>query len=155
MSSVGSPPVSDQTRTTDRRTSYGSVLADREYRVIFAAGGLSWIGDYLARAAITLLVYSRTGSVPDSAITFAISYLPWLIGGPVLAALAERYPPRRVMIACDVARACLIGAVVLPGVSLWMIWVLLFLASLLNSPFIASRSALLAQLFTDDRYVLA
>ncbi len=131
------------------------MLADREYRVIFAAGGLSWIGDYLARAAITLLVYSRTGSVSDSAITFAISYLPWLVGGPVLAALAERYPPRRVMIACDLARAVLIGAVILPGVSIWTIWVLLFLAALLNSPFNASRSALLAQLFTDDRYVLA
>jgi MFS family permease len=141
--------------STNRRTSYGSVLADREYRVIFAAGGLSWIGDYLARAAITLFVYTQTGSVGDSAVTFAISYLPWLVGGPVLAALAERYPARRVMIACDLARAVLVGAVVIPGVPIWGIWLLLFSAALLNSPFDASRSALLTRIFTDDRYVLA
>ena len=147
--------MSDQTRTTDRRTSYGSVLADREYRVILAAGGLSWIGDYLARAAITLLVFQKTGSVADSALTFAISYLPWIAGGPVLAALAERYPYRRVMVFCDIARAGLVACVIIKGLPVWGIWLLLFLAALLNSPFEASRSALVTRIFTDDRYVLA
>jgi MFS family permease len=155
MSSVEGSPVSDRTSTTDRRTSYGSVLADREFRVILAAGGLSAVGDYLARAAVTLLVYSQTGSVSASAITFAISYLPWILGGPILATLAERYPPRRIMILSDVLRAGLIAAVVIRGLPLWSLWLLLFLAALLNSPFEASRASVVSRIFTDDRYVLA
>jgi MFS family permease len=131
------------------------VLADREFRVIFAAAGLSWVGDYLARAAVTLLVYKSTGSVSASAITFAISYLPWILGGPILATLAERYPPRRVMVLADLLRAALIAAVIVHGLPLWSIWLLLFLAALLNSPFDASRASLMSRIFTDDRYVLA
>ncbi len=131
------------------------MLADREYRVIFAASGLSWMGDYLARAAVTLLVYSRTHSVAQSALTFAISFLPWLVGGPVLAALAERYPLRRVMVLCDVARAALIAAIVVHHWPIWSIWLLLFSAAMLNPPFDASRSALLSHVLTGDRYVLA
>lgn len=156
MSSVGEGfPVSDQASTSDRRTSYGSVLADREYRVIFAASGLSWIGDYLARAAVTLVVYSITQSAAQAALTFAISFLPWLAGGPVLAALAERYPLRRVMVFCDLARAVLIGCVIIHGMPVWGMWLLLFAAALLNPPFDASRSALLSHVLSGDRYVLA
>ena len=62
-----------------------------EYRAVFAASALSWIGDYVAKAAVTVLVYQQTESVALSAAAFAISYLPWLIGGPLLATLAERH----------------------------------------------------------------
>ena len=80
-----------------------------------SAFALSWFGDYLAKAAVTALVYQQTESVALSAATFALSFLPWLVGGPLLAALAERYRYRTVMVVCDLVRMVLIALVAMPG----------------------------------------
>ncbi|MEV6525132.1 MFS transporter [Longispora sp. NPDC051575] len=138
-----------------RPATYRQVFAEREFRGIFGASALSWFGDYVARAAITALVFQLTHSPLTSAAAFALSYLPWLAGGPVLAALADRYPYRRVMIVCDVGRMALVGIVAIPNTPLWMIFVLLFVTAMLSPPFEAARSALIPQVLSGDRYVLA
>ena len=65
------------------------------------------LGEKLARVALTVLVYQRTQSPLLSAVTFAISYLPWLLGGALLSTLADRFPRHRVLITSDVVRAVL------------------------------------------------
>jgi MFS family permease len=62
-----------------------------------------------------VLVYRRTNSPLLSALTFAIGFLPWLLGGPVLSALADRLPRHRVLIAGDTARAVLLAVMAIPG----------------------------------------
>ncbi|GIG60992.1 MFS transporter [Longispora fulva] len=138
-----------------RRATYRQVFAEAEFRGIFSAAALSWFGDYVARAAITALVFQLTHSPLTSAAAFALSYLPWLAGGPVLAALADRYPYRRVMIICDLARMVLVGVVALPQTPIWLIFVLLFATAMLSPPFEAARSALMPQVLSGERYVLA
>jgi MFS family permease len=147
--------VSHPDRADDRPATFGQVWANGEYRAIYSASALSWFGDSVARAAVTALVYRSTGSVVLSAATFAISYLPWLGIGPVLTALAERYPLRRVMVVCDVVRMVTMGLVALPNMPLPAILSLLFATALLNPPFDAARSALLPRVLTGNRYVLA
>src|SRR4051794_18401209 len=90
--------------TAERPATFRDVFAGPEYRAVYLALVVNWVGEYLSRAAITVLVFQQTHSVLLSAASFAISYLPWIVGGPVLAALAERYPYRRVMVVCDLAR---------------------------------------------------
>lgn len=138
----------------NRPATFHDVLAHREYRAVFAGSTLSWLGDNAARAAVTALVFQRTDSVAYSAATFAISYLPWLGIGPVLAAVAERYPYRRVMILCDVLRLGLMALIAVPGLNVPTMIALLFATALLNPPFEAARSALLPQLLTGDRYIV-
>jgi MFS family permease len=147
--------VAKEMRPAHRAATFGEVFANTEYRAIYAASALSWVGDYLAKAAVTALVYRQTSSVTASAATFAISFLPWIVGGPVLAALAERYPNRTVMILCDGSRAVLIALVAVPHMPVPFMIVLLFGTALLNPPFDSSRSALLPRLLEGDRYVLA
>jgi MFS family permease len=130
------------------------VFANSEYRAIYAASTLSWVGDYLAKAAVTALVYTQTGSITSAAAAFAISFLPWIVGGPVLAALAERYRHRTVMIVCDLSRAVLIAAIAVLHLPIPVMLVLLFLAALLNPPFEAARSALLPRVLDGEHYVL-
>jgi len=48
-----------------RPATFSEVFAQREYRFVLTAGVLSWVGDYLAKAAVTLLVYRETESVPS------------------------------------------------------------------------------------------
>jgi MFS family permease len=147
-------PVSDPDRGADRPATFREVLASGEFRAIFFSSTLSTVGDSMARAAVTALVYQRTHSVLASGATFAISYVPWIGFGTLLAALAERYPYRRTMIVCDVARMVTIGLVVLPGVPLSVLLGLLFLTALFDPPFRAARSALNARVLSGDRYVL-
>jgi predicted MFS family arabinose efflux permease len=125
-----------------------------EYRYLFTAAVLSWIGDYFARVAVAVIIFGDTGSALLSAAGFAVSYQPWVAGGPVLAALAERYPYRRVMILCDVVRLVLVALMALPGLPLPALLLLLLASSMLTPPFQAARSAMVAQILTGDRYVV-
>ena len=86
-----------------------------EFRALWLAQVLSVAGDQLARVALTLLVYDRTGSSLLAAVTFAASIVPTFVGGITLSGLADRWPRRRVMIACDLSRALLVAIMALPG----------------------------------------
>jgi MFS family permease len=146
--------VSHEMRAARRSATFGEVFANSEYRAIYVASTLSWIGDYLAKAAVTALVYVQTRSVSNAAAAFAISFLPWVLGGPILAALAERYRHRIVMIICDVLRAAMIATIGLLHLPIPLTLALLFSAALLNPPFEAARSALLPRVLSGERYVL-
>ncbi len=151
------PDSTDPAESDDKERSatFSEILANREFRSLYAAAMLSWIGDYLAKAAVTALVYHRTHSVIISAATFAISFAPWILGGPILAAFAERYPYRSVMVICDLCRATLVAIIALPGMPVPAMLVLLLSTAMLNPPFEAARSALLPRLLEGDRYVVA
>jgi MFS family permease len=144
--------VSDQ--HAERPATFREVFSSSEYRAVFPASALSWVGDFLAKAAVTAMVYNQTRSVIASSATFAISFLPWVAGGPVLAALAERYPQRTTMIISDLCRMVLVALVAVPWMPVPAMLALLFLTGLLNPPFEAARSALLPRILTGDRYVV-
>ncbi|MBB3082675.1 MFS transporter [Geodermatophilus sabuli] len=127
----------------------------REFRPLAGSYLLSTIGDELARVALTVLVYQRTSSPLLSAITFAISYLPWLVGGPLLSTLADRLPRHRVLIATDVVRALLVAGMAIPGTPLGVLLALLLLVALCAPPFESARSALMADVLDGDRYAVA
>jgi MFS family permease len=139
-----------------RRSPWSAVLADREYGALWAAYALSLAGDQLARVALAFLVFDATGSALATAGAYAITFLPWLIGGPLLAGLGDRYPRRTVLVACDVGAAILVALMALPGLGVVALCCLLFLVVLLAAPFTAARSALVRDLFPDgDRYAAA
>lgn len=151
--------MSDDTSATPAAragaVTFRDVFGVGEYRAIYLALIANWVGDYLARAAITVLVYQQTRSVLLSAASFAISYLPWIVGGPLLATLAERYPYRRVMIVCDLLRMGLVGLVAIPALPVGAVLALTFLGMLTSPPTQAARSALLPLVLGRDRLVVA
>lgn len=140
---------------TARRATFRDLFGLAEFRALFGTFVLSTIGDELARVALTVLVYQRTGSPLLSAVTFAIGYLPWLIGGPVLSAVADRLPRHRVLIGTDVARGLLVAAMAIPGTPLAVLLVLLLLLSLGGPPFESARSALQADILDAEQYTVA
>jgi predicted MFS family arabinose efflux permease len=137
------------------RPSYRSVFAVAEFRVLWLSYVLSAGGDRLALVAMTLLVYARTKSPFLAAITFASGFVPYLIGGLFLSGLADRLPRRTVMVACDAARALLVGAMLVPRLSLGVLIALLYLVTVLQPPFDAARSAIVRDMMDAPRYPLA
>ena len=119
------------------RVTFRDVFAIQEYRALWCAQLLSLLGDQLALVALTWLVYERSGSALLTAGAYAVSLLPWVIGGPLLSGLADRYPRREVMVVSDLGRAALMLVMALPGTPLWALYCLLFGSTLLASPFSA------------------
>jgi predicted MFS family arabinose efflux permease len=125
-----------------------------EFRALWLAQVLSVAGDQLARVALTLLVYDRTHSALLAAVTFAASVVPAFIGGIALSGLADRFPRRRVMIACDLIRVVLVAVMAVSGIPIAVLVVLLFLVTLIGAPFLSARAALYPDLLNGDLYVL-
>ena len=112
------------------------------------------VGDQLARVALTVLVYDRTRSALLAAVTFVVSIVPTFIGGVTLAWLADRYPRRGVMIACDVIRGVLVLVMAIPGMPLAARVALLFAVTLTEAPFSSARAAIFPDVLSGDRYVM-
>ncbi len=125
-----------------------------EFRALWLAQLLSVAGDQLARVALTILVYDRTRSALLAAVTFVASVVPTFVGGVTLAWLADRYPRRAVMIACDVIRCALVLIMALPGMPLALLVALLVLVTLAGAPFTSARAAVYPDVLSGDRYVM-
>lgn len=135
------------------QATFGAVFRVGEFQALWSGQVLSIMGDQLARVALTLLVFSRTHSAALSALTYALTFLPDLVGGPLLSGLADRYPRRGLMVMADVSRAVLVALMVVPGMPLAGICVLLVLVQLLASPFNAARGAVLPLMLDGDLFV--
>ena len=139
--------------TPPHRVTYRAVLGVREFRALLLSQGLSVLGDQVTRIALALLVFERSGSALAASATYACSFLTWIVGGPVLSALADRYERRRVMVTCDLLRVPLVVALALADLPLWAVFALLVPIAVLEPPFDSARSALLADVLTGDVYV--
>lgn len=141
-------------RAPEERSSYREVFAIREFRAIWTAQVLSYAGDQFAQVAIAILVYGRTHSPFLTALAYALTYLPPIAGGPLLSGLADLFPRRRVMIACDVLRVGTVGLMAVPGMPFTVLCVLLFFTVLTGAPFSSARTALLPDILPGDKFVL-
>ncbi|MCG8927187.1 MFS transporter [Lentzea sp. CC55] len=133
---------------------YRDLARDTEFRALFAAHAVSVAGDQFARVALTVHVYDRTASTGLTALTYALTFLPDLVGGPLLSGLADRFARKDVMVAADLVRAALLLAMVIPGMPLWLLAAVLVLVQLAGAPHGAARAALLPQILPDQRYPL-
>jgi hypothetical protein len=114
----------------------------------WTAYALSVTGDQLAAVAFSVLVFDRTGSPAWAALTF----LPDLVGGAVLAGLADHFPRPRVMVTADVVRVVLVLAMAVPGQPLVGV-IVLVVVQLLAAPFMAARTAVIPAILTGERYM--
>jgi MFS family permease len=154
MPPAGGPGGSSALPAGASRATFREVFAVGEFRALWLAQVLSVAGDQLARVALTLLVFDRTGSSLLAAITFAAGIVPAFVGAITLSGLADRWPRRRVMIACDLGRALFVLVMALPGVPLAGLVGLLVLVTLVSAPFTSARAALYPDILAGDRYVV-
>lgn len=136
------------------RVTFADVLAVGEFRALWLAELFSQLGDQVARVAIAVLVYQRTDSAALTGLTYALTYLPSLVGGLTLSWIGDRYPRRQVIFVIDLLRAALVGLMALPGAPLPVLGVLLAAMTALSGPFKAAQLALLADVLKGEQYVL-
>jgi MFS family permease len=137
---------------TDSPVRYRVLFGNPEFRALFSAHAVSIVGDQFARVALSVLVFDRTHSPAWTALTYGLTFLPDLVGGPLLSGLADRHPRRRLMIGADLSRAGLVALMAVPGMPLAVLCALLVAVQLIGAPANAARGALLPAVLGDADY---
>ncbi|MDN5859157.1 MAG: MFS transporter [Pseudonocardia sp.] len=134
-----------------RESSLLPVFGNGEFRAVWSAEFGSQLGDQLARVAVAVLVFDRTSSATAAAVTYALTFVPSVLGGLTLSWLADRFRRRTVMVVADLVRAVLVALMALPGLPLPALAALLVLVVVLRAPHSAAQGAVLPQIL-GERY---
>ena len=137
------------------RVGYGTALRSREFRALLASQLVSVCGTSVAAVALTILVYRRTGSPLLASLTFALGFLPFLLGGGLFSSVVDRVRPRRLVVACDLASAALAAAMAVPTIPVPVLFALLLGIGTLLSLSSGARAALVRASVSADAYVPA
>ena len=138
-----------------RRTTYRSVFAAGQFRVLFAAFAMYVLGFEFEILGLSVLVYTETRSPTLAALAFGMGFAPQAVGGALLTSLADRLPPRAVIGTGLLTRA-VPGLVIglWPGLPVAAMLALVAAAALVAPVFTAATSSLLPDVLDGDRYVL-
>jgi predicted MFS family arabinose efflux permease len=103
-------------------------LRDRNFRLLFAARAISYLGTYLAPIAVAFAVLDLGGSATDVGLSFAAWTLAQVATLAFGGVLGDRLPRRLVMVGSDSASFCVravMGVLVLSGhAEVWQLIVL-------------------------------
>ncbi|WP_374119652.1 MFS transporter [Streptomyces sp. MBT42] len=134
---------------------YRAVFRVREFRVVFVAHLFSLLGVVVSELALTVLVYDLTRSPLLSSLTFALGFLPYLVGGTLLAGLTDRLPPRRILVVCDLLCAGCVALMVVPATPVALLLALRCAIAVVSPVFNGTRMATLADILGEgDLFVL-
>jgi predicted MFS family arabinose efflux permease len=138
-----------------QRIGYGQALASRQFRALFASQLVSISGTSIAAVALTILVYRRTASPLLASLTFALGFLPYLLGGGLLSGVIDRVRPRRLVASCDLVSALLAATMAWPAIPVPILLALLLAIGTLASISSGARVALARSTVSEDAYVPA
>lgn len=130
------------------------MLAEPRFRLLFSTRTVAITADSLRITTFSVLVFASTGSALLSAVAFGIGFLLQLFGSLLLGSLADRLPPRALIVggyALECAAALLLALVRMPiAASLGVV----ALVALATPVFSGASSRLVAQWLQGDAYVL-
>ena len=132
-----------------------TIFSNRNFRLLWGGEAISLIGDQFYLVALPWLVLTLTGSALAIGTVLAAAAIPralfMLIGG----ALTDRLNPRVLMLASNLSRFVLVGAlaaVTITGVvELWMIYVFALTFGLADAFFFPAQSAIIPRLLGKER----
>jgi MFS family permease len=130
-------------------SAYRNLLAEnRNFRLLWTSQVVSEIGDWLYAVAIYSLLLETTGRAESVALAIVLQLLPQVFIAPAAGVLNDRLSRRAVMIFADFARVFIVlGMLWVTGADrLWLIWVLLFLETVMWALFEPGRTAVIPNL---------
>jgi MFS family permease len=134
-----------------------AVFRRRDYALLWVAGVVSVLGDFVLLIALPFRVYELTGSALATGTTYLAGALPRVLLGSVAGVFVDRWDHRRTMIAADLLRAAvLLGLLAVhSSEALWLVYVVGFAESALSQFFAPARSALLPRIVPPEERLAA
>lgn len=123
--------------------SYGSLLRNRNYSLLWLGQLVSLFGDKLHQIGVVVLVGALTANnLGQIGLLFVVIVLPELLFGLFAGALVDRWDRRRVMIASDLVRLFLVASLpFLAGVGIFWVYVVTFLLTTVTLFFRPAKNA--------------
>jgi predicted MFS family arabinose efflux permease len=134
-----------------------ALLRRRDFGLLWTAGLISDIGDWLLLIGLPLYVLQVTGSSLVTAAVFIAGLLPTVLVGPVAGVLADRWDRRRTLVVTSLAQAALLlPLLVVHGRGqLWVVYLVIAAEAALAQLFDPAKNALLPSLVDRDQLVSA
>ncbi|MEW6713357.1 MAG: MFS transporter, partial [Candidatus Riflebacteria bacterium] len=85
------------------------IFRNAEFRLLWLAQLVSFIGEGIFQTAMIWWVIEVTGSGTMVGLITSVSFLPAVLIGPFAGTMADRLPPKFLLIGADSFRALLIG----------------------------------------------
>lgn len=86
--------------------SYRSLWANRDYMLLWSGQTVSLIGSGVTQTAFPLLIWDLSHSPVQVGLVGGLGTIPYLILSLLAGALVDRWDRKRIMIICDIGRAC-------------------------------------------------
>lgn len=135
---------------------YRDVLKLPNYRRLLLANAVNRFGDSIDMLAFSWLVYAITGSASWSALVATFNILPTVLLQPLAGPLVDRMDKKRVMVACDLARAALAAATaglyLLGALAPWMLLAITTLVSSVEALRVPAGVSLVPLLIEPEQY---
>ena len=138
----------------DQRVTFGQVFAQPVFRVVFLTRSLAIGADVLRMVALSVLVFSATGSALLGAVAFGISFAPQVVGGVLLGALPDRVRPRPLLVVGYLMEAAVAAALGLLGLPVWACLLLVGLVAAVSPVFNGTAGRLTADVLHGEAFVL-
>jgi MFS family permease len=125
-----------------------ALLRQRDFALLWTAGVISTLGDFVLGIALPFYVYDQTGSALATGTMIAAGTVPRILVGSVAGVFVDRWDRRRTMVVADLSRALLLlSLLAIRSVEqLWLVYLVAFCQALVGLFFEPARSALLPRL---------
>ncbi|HEU5418074.1 MAG TPA: MFS transporter [Streptosporangiaceae bacterium] len=138
-----------------------AVLAEREFRKLFATRLISQTGDGVFNAGLGAYVFFNATTFPDpvaATVAFAVLYLPYSLIGPFAGVFIDRWSRRQILVWSALIRFAFV-VLAATFVASGTLGVPLYIGALLvlgvNRFFLSSLSAALPHVVSSDKLVMA
>ncbi len=135
-----------------------SLWRNRDFTVFWLGQALSVLGGSISYLALPLLVLEATGSIVQMGLITVVIGVTGIATGLFAGYVVDRSDRRRLMIACDLVRAVLLGAVPfiwLAGPRMWVLYVLTALVTALKTFFDVAYVTAVANLVSTEQLAAA
>src|SRR5216684_5562540 len=140
-----------------RSCSMFATLRQRNFALLWFAGLISLIGDWMLMIGLPIYVYILTRSTLATSTMFIAEIVPRLALGSVAGVFVDRWNRKRIMVITNLLLALgLLPLLLLHSIAwLWVVYVVAFLESAISQFFIPAESALLPRLVDEEHLVSA
>lgn len=133
------------------------VLRQRNFLLLWVAGLISMMGDWVLYIALPIYVYTLTRSPIATSLAFVAELVPALLLGSVAGVYADRWPRKRIMVVSNlVLAATLLPLIAVRSADLvWIVYAVGFVQSTIAQFFTPAEQAVLPTLVSEDLLVSA
>jgi MFS family permease len=138
-----------------------AVLAERNFRRLFATRLISQTGDGIVTAGVGTYVFFNASTFPSptaAAAAFTVLYVPYSLIGPFAGVFIDRWSRRQILVLSALVRSVFVvatAAIMATGSRGVLLYVAVLLVLGVNRFFLASLSAALPHVVAEDKLVMA